>query len=60
VRAAVKVAWKAFSSSAQSARKSWNSARQAAWQTFATAAKACKAPPSVLDTNDSQLDSSGD
>jgi hypothetical protein len=60
VRAAVKVAWKAFSSSTQSARASWSSARQAAWQTFATAAKACGASPTVLDTNDSSLETSGE
>ncbi len=59
VRAAVKVAWKAFSSSTQSARKSWNSARMTSWQAFTAAARACKAPSSMLDTANSSLETSG-
>jgi|GEM_PF-2525796 hypothetical protein len=59
VSAAVKAAWQGFSSSTKSADKTWRTARAGAWQAFMTAAKACKAPASILDTNDSALEVSG-
>ena len=59
VRAAVKVAWTAFKTSMQTARKTWQSAKMSAWSTFKTAAKACRAPAGVSDSANSSSESTG-
>ena len=40
---AISAAWKAFNTSARTARKAYQTANNAAWKTFRTDAKACKA-----------------
>jgi hypothetical protein len=59
VGVAVRAAWQGFASSTKSAQNAWKRRRTAAWQTFMTSAQACKAPPSILDTNDSSLETLG-
>jgi hypothetical protein len=59
VSAAVKAAWQSFSSSNKSAEDAWKSAQTTAWQGFMTTAKACKAPPSVLDMNEDRPQTPG-
>ena len=47
--AAIKAAHEAFKGTWKKARNTMNDARKAAWKTFQTDAKACKAPPSASD-----------
>lgn len=60
IRLAVKNAWSAFASSTKSARGTWKSVQQGAWQTYATALKACKAPSTITDSANASLEVSGE
>jgi hypothetical protein len=59
IQKAVKAAWSTFNSSMKSARSTWKTSQSSAWSTFKTAAKACKAPAAVSDTENSGSESSG-
>lgn len=59
VRAAVKAAWNAFGSAIRNAQKAWKTARNAAWATFRTSVRACKAPGSIGDGEKVGLEASG-
>jgi hypothetical protein len=59
VKAAVKTAWTAFTTSMKSARKAWQTARNNAWTTYRTAAVKCKAPTGVGDGAYSSLEATG-
>lgn len=59
VQAGVKVAWADFSKSVKSAATKWKSARNSAWSSFRTSAKACKAPAGVSDSANSSAEVSG-
>lgn len=41
IRAAVKTAWKQYTSSTQGAKRAWQKSRESTWQTFRTAIKSC-------------------
>ena len=60
IRDAVKKAWGSFRSSIQTARKNWQSARDAAWAQFRSVIKNCKAPTEVLDTANTTSEAKGE
>lgn len=53
VQAGVKVSWAGFNKSTKSATTKWKNARNTAWSTFKSAAKACKSPTGVSDSANS-------
>ena len=59
VSSAVKASWTTFNSSVKSARKAWQTSRDAAWTTYRKAAAACKAPSEVNDNANSKGEVSG-
>lgn len=60
IRDAVKKAWEDFKASVRSARKSWQTARDAAWSQFRSAVKGCKAASDVVDSGNATSEPSGD
>mgnify|MGYP003395546006 CR=1 FL=1 len=59
VKAGVKTAWENFNSSVKSARKTWQTARNAAWTQYRASATVCKAPVGTGDGVNSMSETSG-
>ena len=59
IKTAVKSAWDIYVSAAKSAQSAWKVTRKAAWATFKTAAKVCKAPASVSDSANAVSETTG-
>jgi hypothetical protein len=60
IRAAVKSAWKQFTTSARGSRSAWQKAKENAWQTFRTAIKSCgPSATSVADTENAGSEMNG-
>lgn len=53
VKGAIKTAWSSFNSSIKTARKNWQTSKNAAWTQFKTASVACKAPAETSDSANS-------
>ena len=51
VKVSVKNAWATFKTTTRSASKSWKTERNATWKAYKDAAKICKAPSGVSDSN---------
>ncbi len=59
VKTAVKSVWSTFNSSMKTARKDWQTARNAAWAKYRTSVAACKAPTGTGDGTNSASETSG-
>ncbi len=55
----IKVSWADFNKSVKSASEKWKTSKNAAWATFRTAVKACKATSEMTDASNSASEVSG-
>ena len=60
IRHAVKGVWETFNAAIRTARKSWQTVRDAAWSQFRSAIKNCKASTEVLDTANAYSEPKGE